>query len=160
MFLLHVFVMFVDREDSEKSSVRIGTADILSMLKKNEPDVDFTLALGTDTFIDLASGKWRRTDEVFELVGQRMVVFHRLLEDGEHIQKDAMLKESIAKRNKDGQSTIQLIQIPTLTDASSSSVRQTSDESILRNLLTADVLEYMKQMKMYAFSDSNVSNEV
>ena len=64
-------------EEQKKSSLRIGTADLLDMLTKNEPVVDFTIALGADTFIDLASGKWRRTEDVFRMVGYRMVVFSR-----------------------------------------------------------------------------------
>jgi nicotinic acid mononucleotide adenylyltransferase len=47
------------------------------MLTADEPNVDFTLALGSDTFIDLARGKWKRTEDVFKLVGHRIVVFRR-----------------------------------------------------------------------------------
>eukprot|EP00578_Thalassiosira_sp_NH16_P001204 CAMPEP_0181129862 /NCGR_PEP_ID=MMETSP1071-20121207/29552_1 /TAXON_ID=35127 /ORGANISM="Thalassiosira sp., Strain NH16" /LENGTH=176 /DNA_ID=CAMNT_0023215885 /DNA_START=46 /DNA_END=573 /DNA_ORIENTATION=+ len=70
-------------DEQEKSSLRIGTAELLEMVTHHEPTVDFTLALGTDTFIDLASGKWRRTEDVFRLVNYRMVVFRRLLENEE-----------------------------------------------------------------------------
>lgn len=65
------------REEDQKQCIRIGTADLLDMLTTNEPHVEFTLALGSDTFIDLASGKWKRTEDVFRLLGHRLVVFCR-----------------------------------------------------------------------------------
>lgn len=162
------------RNEEQKSKVRIGTADILTMLTTNEPNVEFTWALGADTFLDLASGKWRRTDEVFQLVGHRMVVFKRLFEgtdlgsgeinDGKKNEQDhdKLLSESAEKWSKldeDGNPTIRIVRIPSLTEASSSTVRKTSDEIKLRKLLTDDVLSFVKERKMYSFSDSNVSNE-
>mmetsp|Transcript_1925 Transcript_1925/g.4206 ORF Transcript_1925/g.4206 Transcript_1925/m.4206 type:complete len:267 (-) Transcript_1925:3-803(-) len=160
--------------EEQKSKVRVGTADILAMLTTNEPNVEFTWALGADTFLDLASGKWRRTDEVFELVGHRMVVFKRLFEgtdlgkgkinDGKKYEQDhdKLLRESAEKWSKldeDGNPTIRIVSIPSLTDASSSTVRKTSDEIKLQELLTDDVLSFVKEKKMYSFSDSNISNE-
>ena len=59
----------------------VGTADILDMLIENEPDVDFTWAIGEDAFIDLASGKWKRGEDIFRLLGHRIVVFRRSLHD-------------------------------------------------------------------------------
>ena len=47
---------------------------LLDMLTTDEPNVDFEIALGSDTFIDLASVKWKRTEDVFKLVGHRIVV--------------------------------------------------------------------------------------
>jgi len=47
---------------------------LLDMLTTDEPNVDFAIALGSDTFIDLASVKWKRTEDVFKLVGHRIVV--------------------------------------------------------------------------------------
>lgn len=47
---------------------------LLDMLTTDEPNVDFAIALGLDTFIDLASVKWKRTEDVFKLVGHRIVV--------------------------------------------------------------------------------------
>jgi hypothetical protein len=46
----------------------------LDMLTTDEPNVDFAIALGLDTFIDLASVKWKRTEDVFKLVGHWIVV--------------------------------------------------------------------------------------
>ncbi|KAL7471564.1 hypothetical protein ACHAXS_011845 [Conticribra weissflogii] len=160
--------------EEQVSKVRVGTADILSSLTTNEPNVEFTWALGADTFLDLASGKWRRTDEVFELVGHRMVVFKRLSDgkgesngairnenDNGH-EDDKLLRGNAEKWSKlgdDGKPTIRIVHIPSLTEASSSTARQTSDEFKLRELLTDDVLNFVKKRKMYSFSESNISNE-
>ena len=148
------------RDDEQKASIRIGTADILDMLMSNEPDADFTLALGADTFIDLASGKWRRTEDVFKLVGYRMVVFLRLPEenDGQNSDdagKDELLQQSVAKWQliNATQSSIRIIQIPALSNVSSSVVRRTTDETVLREMLSSEVLEYVKRNRMYALSD-------
>lgn len=154
-------------EEDQKSSLRIGTADILGMLANDEPNVDFTLALGADTFIDLASGKkWRRTEDVFKLVGYRMVVFCRLPEDDDgdgddgrsdaEGEEDRSLQESIAKWQliNSTQSSIRLIRIPTLSKVSSSAVRRCTDESILRDMISMDVLDYVKQNRMYSFSEA------
>ncbi|KAL3776116.1 hypothetical protein ACHAWO_008717 [Cyclotella atomus] len=141
-------------DNSEKASIRVGTADLLSMLTTNEPNADFTLALGADTFIDLASGKWRRTDEIFQLIGHRIIVFGRKSEEAK--EKEELIRQSIAKRQRwnETKSSIQFVAIPSLTDVSSSTVRSTTDEAILRNLITPPILEYMKQNKLYAFAES------
>ena len=144
------------RGEEQKSSLRIGTADLLDMLTKNEPVVDFTIALGADTFIDLASGKWRRTEDVFRMVGYRMVVFSRRDDkNSTSAEKEQLLQESIAKWQliNSTQSSIRVIEIPTLTCVSSSVVRKSTDETVLKEMLSSCVLEYIQQRQMYAFSD-------
>ena len=157
------------RDEHQKSSIRIGTADLLDMLTADEPNVDFTWALGADTFIDLASGKWRRTEDVFQMVGYRMVVFRRLQEnhDGcinknEQQQNgsedlDRKLQESIAKWQliNSTQSSIRVVQIPTLSNVSSSAVRRSSDVALLKEMVSSDVLDYMQQHRMYSLSETN-----
>jgi nicotinic acid mononucleotide adenylyltransferase len=124
------------------------------MLTTNEPNVDFTLALGTDTFVDLASGKWRRTAEVFKLVGHRMIVFRRhSVHDG--AAEEDIIQQHIAKWQIFNGTTpsIRLVEIPSLADVSSSIVRSTNDESILNDMVTPPILEYMKQNKLYTFEE-------
>ena len=133
----------------------MGTADLLNMLTTNEPDVDFILALGTDTFIDLAGGKWRRTEEVFKLIGHRMIVFRRQTNGNDCNEKEEIIQQCIAKWQllHESKSSIQLGSIPSLSDVSSSAVRCTKDEALLGNLVCKPVLEYIKQNKLYAFAD-------
>lgn len=150
-----------ERDDEQKSSLRVGTSDLLDMFTEQEPGVDFTIALGADTFIDLASGKWRRTEDVFRMVGYRMVVFRRLSEDGcsgESTEKDQLLQESVAKWQliNSTESSIRLINIPTLSNVSSSAVRKSSDETVMKQMLTSEVLDYIRQHKMYALAESEV----
>lgn len=157
-------IVFINnqRDEDQKATLRIGTADLLDMLIHNEPDVDFTLALGADTFIDLASGKWRRTEDIFHLVGYRMVVFRRLSEEESNNnnndddggkKKDELLQESVAKYSTTQSSSIKIIEIPTLSSVSSSAVRRTTDETILKEMLSSNVLDYIRQNQMYSFSD-------
>jgi len=146
------------RDDEQKTSLRIGTAELLDMLTQNEPTLDFTIALGTDTFIDLASGKWRRTEDVFKLVGYRIVVFQRKEDESSNnstVEKNKLLQESIAKWQliNSTQSSIRVIDIPTLTEVSSSAVRRSTDETVLKKMLSSEVLEYIQDKQMYALSD-------
>ena len=160
--ILHIiqFNYIYQRDDEQKATLRIGTAELLDMLTQNEPTIDFTIALGADTFIDLASGKWRRTEDVFRLVGYRIVVFQRKEEEessnNSTIEKNKRLQESIAKWQliNSTQSSIRVIDIPTLTEVSSSAVRRSTDEKALKIMLSSEVLEYIQDKQMYALSDS------
>ena len=177
----HYFVLYIPhqttsttpqqlRNEEEKSSVRVGTADLLTMMTTDEPNVDFTLALGADTFIDLVNGKWRRSEDVLRLVDYRIVVFRRLMkeddEESEQLkqQSDNDVQECIAKLRQRVQSTksqlaIRVTQIPTATNlmrgvsVSSSAARCTTDEVLLRQILSDDVLNFIKEKRMYAFSE-------
>jgi len=154
-------------DDKQKESVRVGTADLLTMLINDEPSIEFTFALGADTFIDLVNGKWRRSEEVLKLVEYRIVVFRRLIEDGnassKEIQQHDEVKECITKLQQRVDSTtpaaITVTQIPFATKSevgvsvSSSAARNTTDEALLREILSEDVLDYIRERKMYAFSD-------
>lgn len=143
------------------------------MLTTDEPNVEFTLALGADTFVDLVNGKWRRSEDVLKLVEYRIVVFRRLIEEdndfddalssAKEIEQYDEVQECIAKLQLQLDSTtkpaITVTQIPTTTKSnaglsvSSSAARNTSDETVLREILSADVLDYIRERKMYAFSD-------
>ncbi|KAL7546917.1 hypothetical protein ACHAWF_010243 [Thalassiosira exigua] len=144
--------------EDEKSSLRIGTADLLDMLTTEEPDVDFTLAFGSDTFIDLTSGKWKRTDDLLDMVGHRMVVFRRLpgADNSDSDDTEQLLRENMGKwqRIDYGHSSIRIVEIPTLTNVSSSVVRASTNESVLKEMLASDVLDYIKQKRMYSISDA------
>ncbi len=137
------------------------------MLINDESNIEFTLALGADTFIDLVSGKWRRSEEVLKLVEYRIVVFRRLSEEDDassvEIQQHDKVKECISKLQQrvdlKTPPAITVTEIPTDTKSemgvsvSSSAARNTTDEALLREILSADVLEYIRERKMYAFSD-------
>lgn len=148
-------------DDDHKSSIRVGTADILDKLTAEEPNVDFTWALGADTFIDLASGKWRRTEDILQMVGYRMIVFRRKADEQEKATQSSsaedLIKESVAElqHNHEGESSIQVVNVDALTSTSSSAVRRTSNESDLKVLLTRDVLDYVKLHALYSFGEDS-----
>ena len=158
------FIFGYRRGEEEISSLRVGTADLLYMLTQHQPDVDFTLALGTDTYIDLASGKWKRTEDIFRMVGCRIIIFRRKEEDNvDNIdEKEQLLQKRIAQWQliNATQSSIRVIEIPTLTEVSSSVVRKSTDETALRAMLSNDVLEYITHNQMYALSDGQADKEV
>ena len=136
------------------------------MMTTDEPNVDFTLALGADTFIDLVNGKWRRSEDVLRLVDYRIVVFRRSMKEDDKEseqlkqQSDNDVHECIAKLRQRVQSTtITVTQIPAATNSirgvsvSSSAARCTTDEALLRQILSDDVLKFIKERRMYAFSE-------
>lgn len=145
----------------------MGTADLLDMLIANEPNTDFSLALGADTFMDLTTFKWKRSRDVLDLVGRRLLVIYRLLDAGSRFCEHD-LRQRIAKVNEDqcknsmaataaaasvdeSVGPARLLQIPTLTATSSSLVRATANEAVLNDMLVPQVLEYIKEKGLYAF---------
>jgi len=52
-----------------------------------------------------------------------------------------------------GDGPIRVIQIPTLSNVSSSCVRETTDTSLLLNWITRPVLDYMQKHKLHAFGE-------
>ena len=50
-----VFLKFNDGDHAKKDS---GTAELISELTSNYPDINFSMVLGADSYHDLISGKW------------------------------------------------------------------------------------------------------
>jgi nicotinate (nicotinamide) nucleotide adenylyltransferase len=135
--------------DEEISSLRVGTADLLDMLIEQEPETDFFLCLGSDTFIDLTDWKWKRSKDILTLLEGRMLVIDR--PDGTAVG----LRERIDGINSTQQkASVRLLRVPTLEAVSSTMIRSCRDEKILQRLLVPQVLEYIKKQKMYSFADS------
>lgn len=124
------------------------------MLREEEPESEFTFCLGTDTFVDLTSLKWKRSADVLRLLEGRLVVFSR---KGSNI----IAKEQIELVNKQQGIDAQFVEIETLTDVSSSMIRACKDDKILQRSLSPSVLEYIKEHHLYAFSfqSSNIDDE-
>ena len=59
------------------NTIRVGTADLLEMLQRQEPETEFTFCLGGDTFLDLTAWKWKRSKDVLRLLDRRLVVIYR-----------------------------------------------------------------------------------
>lgn len=167
----------------------VGTADILDILIENEPDVDFTWAIGEDAFIDLASGKWKRAEDIFRLVGHRIVVFQRSVKhdngndkagdlltnsnNNDYYETERILWDCVTKWSlhspiistagfgsenglisSSSSSSIKLVHVPTLSsNVSSSAARATNDETMLKTMLSNNVLDFIRHHCMYSFSD-------
>ncbi|CAJ1960867.1 unnamed protein product [Cylindrotheca closterium] len=131
--------------DSQKGNVRVGTAELLEMLRAEEPESDFSFCLGADTFADLTSLKWKRSLDVLRLLEGRLVVFSRK-------GSNAITKEQIELLNQRQHIDAKLLEVNTLTDVSSSMIRACKDDKILRTSLSPSVLEYMKEHRLFAFA--------
>lgn len=147
--------------------MRVGTAELLEMLldqdeQRNE-NVDYTFALGTDTFMDLTEWKWRRSRDIIEMLQGRLVVFRRdTISQKEDIERDIKCISSGNALNERIKqiwtefSHLSLRDNIRLTDVellpiSSSAARETTDMQVLRGILDEQVLDYIQDGKMYAF---------
>lgn len=146
--------------DEERSTLRLGTYDLINYLNKqneanNIEQHEYTLAMGADTFMDLTSFKWRKAKEVIQLVEGRFVVKLRLSDDSYSesaiLERIEEVNESIRKETPSFQMDVQLL-TSAVTGASSSAARETSDEKTLLTLLDEKVVEYIKRNKLYKFA--------
>jgi len=126
------------------NEVRVGTVDVLCHLQALYPAIEFSLCLGTDTFNDLAAGKWRRGDEI--LRRWRVVVVDR---PGQDPIPDSSLSP---KRCSPFKFEVMRASIPKLENISSTAVRASRDDAFLKDALHPKVLAYIKEHKLYAFS--------
>jgi len=143
----------------EKTKLRVGTADLLDMLKEDsdeddmsKPLLELTLALGADTFMNLTEWTWLRSEDVFKLTNGRIIVFVRQTQDM-MITEDKLSERIKEVQNKFSNSSdidgdnIRLAYVPTLTTVSSSEIRKTKDTSALK----PEVAEYIKKHNLYGF---------
>lgn len=135
------------------------------MLLTNEPNTKFSLALGTDTFLDLTSFKWKRSKDVISLLEGRIVVIYRSI--GTTIQNCeiqsqtklfSILDERVQSVNSEfsndvDKEPVKILNIKGLSDVSSTRVRSTKDQGLLSEWINRPVLEYIVSNKLYSFSD-------
>jgi nicotinic acid mononucleotide adenylyltransferase len=119
------------------------------MLIEQEPGTDFSFCLGSDTFIDLADWKWKRSREILSFLEGRLVVIDR--PDG---TAKGALQERIDEMNESQKANVRLLRVPILEAVSSTMIRSCHDEETLLAVLVPSVLEYIKEQKIYSFSDS------
>ncbi len=117
--------------DGMPAGVKIGTIDVVRHLVAAHPDAKFSLLLGTDTYRDLISGRWKESRALLDLVN--VVVVAR-----KGVEPPAF----------------NAISIPGLEDTSSSLVRRTTDPAVLAEALQPEVLSYIRDHHLYAFASS------
>lgn len=163
-----LFHLFVGKrmEESQKSNLRVGTANLLDMLMEKEPSTEFTIAMGSDTFKDLIDLKWKRADDIIHLVNGRFVVFVRKVNDTQNLSESTneihVLQKYIQKlhnklhgeayRSTDTSlETVSLLQVASLTTVSSSYVRSLSKDNIgqLHSSLQPNVIDYILENRLY-----------
>ncbi|CAM9170041.1 unnamed protein product [Ectocarpus sp. 12 AP-2014] len=115
---------------------RSSTYDVVVYLKKQQPDVEFSLLLGTDTYQDLHKRKWRKSEELMNMVS--LVIVDRM---GVRPETENLL------------SGVELHHPPLLTDVSSTKIRDARAEDLLEGTLAVEtsVLRYMKDHRLYGF---------
>lgn len=118
--------------------LRTGTIDLAEFLLEQNPDASFTLLLGGDTYADLCDGKWKRGDELVQLV-QLLVMQRKGFQDDSAIESDS--------------DRVRFVFNPALSDISSTTVRAMTDVEQLREAVGPAVAEYITTHKLYGFAD-------
>jgi len=117
-------------EDRPLETVKLGSVDLIEKLQKENPELQFALAFGGDTYRDYTKGMWKGGRELEERVP--LVVIPRKGVDGITGSED---------------------NAPELSDISSTKVRASTDLKFLGQALHPEVLEYMRTNKLYGFAD-------
>jgi nicotinate-nucleotide adenylyltransferase len=120
-----------ERRSGAHAHALIGTIDVVRYLMKEDPDVRFALLLGQDTYRDLASGKWKESRALLDLV-PIVVIARNGLELG-------------------GERGVTLARVAGLTDVSSSKVRASEDREYIEQALQPEVLSYIETHHLYGF---------
>lgn len=123
--------------------LRMGTVDLVEFLLAQNPDASFTLLLGGDTYADLRDGKWKRGDELLQLV--RLLVMQR-----KGFEDDS---EATAAKEQHDSDRVRFVFNPALSDISSTTVRTMTDAEQLREAVGPAVAEYITTHKLFAFAD-------
>ncbi|KAG1704309.1 hypothetical protein DVH05_006317 [Phytophthora capsici] len=129
---------FESAKSDAPEQLRLGSIDLVHYLLNKHPDTSFTMLLGGDTYADLLAGKWKRGDELMQLV--KLLVVDRKGVDSPWRYQQA-----------DGD-RVRYMNVPELGDVSSTKVRATTDLTELATHLDPAVLEYIVQHNLYAFA--------
>jgi nicotinic acid mononucleotide adenylyltransferase len=129
--------------------------------------VEYTLALGDDTFMDLSEWKWRRSKDIIEILQGRIVIFRRLTKvdtsktnnssneeegpvDDKLKDRINLIADELKQTCPDLKHNLRIMDVE-LSPISSSLARECKDEEGLSSMLSDKVVNYIKDHKMYAF---------
>ena len=122
------------------------------MLLGGADELELTLLLGADTFMNLTEWKWLRPKDIFKLTNGRIIIFVR--KEEEMITEDRLLerieeiKQKFAEDSDIDGNNIQLLNVSTLTEIFSSAVRKSKETDDIMPGVSA----YIKEHNLYAFS--------
>lgn len=139
------------RQGEVTQNIPIGTAELLELLLDQEPNTDFSFALGGDTFMDLTNWKWRRSRDVMSLLHGRLVVLFR----NDHVPEQ-VLNERIQHINQQEGGNARLLNISSLKSVSSTLLRSKQERKELEGMVTPEVLDYIVRNKLYGFADRSM----
>lgn len=148
-------------KENGQNGQRAGTAELLDFMKTNDKIsgdvVEYSLALGSDTFIDLMDHKWKRSKDVIDNVEGRLFVISRQLKfPGEQVLYHEQLEKKVDLLNQNfctfNKPRARVFYIPDITGVSSTDARLTVNEATLNQILEPAILRYIKLNKLYAFS--------
>ena len=92
--------------------MRVGTAALLDLLRIEEPDTEFTFAMGADTFIDLTDWKWKRSKDILkEQLNGRIVVFQRPSNEASSSSSSSVLEQRVSKVNREEGAGVRIFQL-------------------------------------------------
>ena len=162
------------RSEEERKALSVGTAALLDYLQQSQEPAatdevsvgeggghqqtpvssvplvpEFTLCLGADTFLDLTAGKWKESSRVLELIEGRIVVLLRKVGEGGVGESDGSSPRLLEDRIREVPGS-RLLHVEHLDDVSSSRVRCCTDVDELRRMVRPEVLDYMRERKLYA----------
>lgn len=121
-----VRVLDIERRVAEAAGRQTGTIDVIEALQVEHPDAQLALLLGADTYRDLISGRWKRSKDLRNRIPV-IVVPRQGQEKPESSSPDA----------------------PSLSDVSSSAVRDSDDIEVWRAALQPSVLAYIQRHQLY-----------
>jgi nicotinic acid mononucleotide adenylyltransferase len=124
----------------DRSTIRLGSIDLIRFLLDTNPNINFTMLLGADTYQDLEAGKWKSGDELMRLI--RFVVMDR----------EGYTNISEQKTPSSSCENVEFISIPSLGPVSSTMARQAKDYETLSTIVVPSVANYIIEHQLYAFS--------
>ena len=155
---------FPSAPESSLETLRVGTFDLLDRLTKEEPDAEFTFCMGADTFIDLTKGKWKRSEDVLQLLKGRIVVFQRQAgvsdSRGDHDNvddddDDEELRERVLSINETHGAQVQIVRLE-INNAhgtvSSTKIRSIRTREELKGLVVPQIEEFIVKKQLYGFA--------
>lgn len=128
-------------QSDKPEQLQLGSVDLIHYLLDKYRDTTFTLLLGGDTYLDLLAGKWKRGDELTKIVKLLVV-------DREGV-------ESVWREQGTADDRVTYINVPQLSDVSSSIARALGDRAKAAQYLDPAVLDYIVQHKLYAFAKAS-----
>ncbi|TMW62915.1 hypothetical protein Poli38472_005533 [Pythium oligandrum] len=125
-------------QTDDPASLRLGSIDLIRYLNDQVPDANLTMLLGADTYADLRAGKWKEGEELQRRV-KLLVMSRKGYDVPQHDDDEA-------------NDRVRFIEIPALSDVSSTHVRSLTDAEALEQSTTPNVAAYIVQNKLYGFA--------